>query len=438
MEETKIPQPDLAILKTLGEYVFQNPTPVDSALAGAQPQIWGLAARRSLPRLQDALRKVTEAAGPANFDRPAAFSEIVGGRFSIGSPTEELRVAVRGALDVAYSLASADLGTYELFQAIEEWLRLAPTRAELREEEDEEKSKDETFGVSQSLSVISRDVGKIRSTVAGHWPGSASGTTQGHRGGGTGGKGTGQAVAPSVVGPTVFVPTVNPFKADVHVTGGEGPPYTLEVPSPTSCQVKFTKTRDPRVFTMTAFAPETLLTAPDPSSQKASVPFTVLLTSGVGKQPASQVMAIDWSRWLPIAITQPQMTLEGAAPTIQRGATVQLYEVKFRVRNLPSKFRVAVQQSQASPAYSLDCGYLTVWADLAFLDKSGGSSFTVQLSDLTGKPLCSSEVDDVKSVDGTTFTLTGIAGPNKLHANDQFTVIGTGIAPDATATLTPT
>jgi hypothetical protein len=210
---TKIPSDLMSSVRSLGEWLLRNQT--QTALANAPSGIWGARASQLLPALQKGLASFTQTAGlgEPDFNR---FAQQVGGASASGSPPEEVREIVEGALPVAYALAGADGTTYAAFKQISDLLKIKPVQVE--------NVPAETLGsVGQSLMVMAEDLKKITKAVA----------PQGKGGGTQGGKGyhappTFREIKPG----TAIQALAAPYVGALTAQGGEGPPYSATISPP--------------------------------------------------------------------------------------------------------------------------------------------------------------------------------------------------------------
>jgi hypothetical protein len=306
---TKLPTDLLTSVATLGEFVLGNR--VQNALTAAQRDVWGAKGKKLLPDLQRGLTAITQAVGVV-----PDFNKHIGieGAFSVGDIPEELRAAVRQGLTVATSLAGADGTTYELFQSIEEWLKIKPIRTD-------DAHAERNSGVSQTLAVIAQEVGKISSTYM---------PATGDRGG-KGARAVPGTKNPSFGAGNAIKATKVPYVGTICAQDGSGPPYSVDTLG--SAEIYLTpESGNSRAFNVVAI----------PASGKNVATASVLLTDGSGKS-APVVFAVDFSDGAPATGPRdghPVLTREGSG--VLDATKSPTPELVFLGRQLPADREVVV------------------------------------------------------------------------------------------------
>jgi hypothetical protein len=306
---TKLPTELLTSVATLGEFVLGNR--VQNALTSSQRDVWGAKGKKLLPDLQRGLTSITQAVGVVpDFNKHLGIE----GAFSVGDIPEELRAAVRQGLTVATSLAGADGTTYELFQSIEEWLKIKPIKTD-------DAHAERNSGVSQTLAVIAQEVGKISGTSV---PATGDGGAKGAR------------TAPRTKDPSfgagnVIKATKVPYLGTICAQDGSGPPYSVDTLGSTEIYLT-PESGNSRVFHVVAI----------PASGNNVSIASVLLADGSGKS-ARVVFAVDFSDVAPTTGPRdghPVLTREGSG--VLDATKSPTPELVFLGRHLPTDREIVV------------------------------------------------------------------------------------------------
>jgi hypothetical protein len=229
---------------------------------------------------------------------------------------------------------------------------------------------------------------------------------------------------PAVTSSKVIQPGTQLYGGRVTVTGGVLP-YIPLLRTPPSAAVNLLPTNDPHVFTLSAIAP-------DPASGITSVPFEIVWQDAHGKPLSRDIVVLDWSHYLATSVHKAQMTPVGPGPVVQEAATVQVYEVVFEVKNLPSPFTVDAVGQSAAPVWRVDGEDLKVWFDLSFLvpadptTQGPPTSFVAEVKDKHGNVACQCSVPVTFTVADLTLE-DALADVLTVPENSTITLHGSGI-----------